>query len=39
MGFRYFAATPFLVAALVVTGAGLGITVPLLRVPREEDVV
>jgi hypothetical protein len=34
MGLRYFAAEPFLAAALAVTAAGLIMAVPLLRPPR-----
>lgn len=35
MGFRYFKAVPFLVAALSVTAAGLALIIPLLWVGRE----
>jgi hypothetical protein len=31
MGFRYFSATPFLAAAIIITVAGLGMTIPVLR--------
>jgi hypothetical protein len=31
MGFRYFSAKPFLAAAIIITVAGLSMTVPLLR--------
>jgi hypothetical protein len=31
MGFRYFSATPFLAAAIIITIAGLGMTIPVLR--------
>ena len=34
MGFKYFSATPFLVATLVILAAGLAMTVPLLRLAR-----
>ena len=31
MGFRYFSATPFRAAAIIITVAGLGMTIPVLR--------
>src|SRR5215470_3186649 len=31
MGFRYFSATPFLAAAIIITVPGLGMTIPILR--------
>ena len=31
MGFRYFSAKPFLAAAIIITIAGLGMTIPVLR--------
>jgi len=31
MGFRYFSATPFLAAAIIITVAGLGMTISVLR--------
>ena len=34
MGFRYFSAKPFLAAAIIITVAGLGMTIPVLRVGR-----
>src|SRR5262249_57558515 len=34
MGFRYFSATPFLAAAIIITVAGLSMTIPILRVGR-----
>ena len=34
MGFRYFSATPFLAAAIIITVAGLGMTVPVLRLTK-----
>lgn len=38
MGFRYFGAPTFLVAALVILAAGLAMTVPLLRLVRKSAV-
>ena len=34
MGFRYFSAKPFLVAALIIAAAGLAMTIPVLRLGR-----